>query len=444
MSRTLIQNGIIITVNATDEVYEKGWLLIDDDVIAGIGAGSPPAAVTADKVIDASHMAVLPGIVDIHTHVCGSLFKGMTEDPDNGFYGLALPMERLLTPETTYHLSMLGCAECLTAGVTCINDIYHFMRDTARAVDDIGMRGVLAQKIIETDLSKIQFGDYTRIPAEGHVRVEENVRLIEEYHGKKDGRILCKFGPHATDTVSIELAKKIKDLGDKHGVGFHTHCGQKKQEYDFLKSEYGLSPVEYLKETGLLGKNLVAAHCQHVSESDRKLLAESETTFAFCAEITAKGGAYTHLRESLHAGIHMASGTDWVVMDPWTNLRTMIMLMRMDGCTNREANARIALRMTTIDPANYLGLGERIGSLEVGKQADVILMDLDSPSLRPILDDPTSTIVYNANRHDVDTVFVAGKMIVEKKELKTADQKEVLANGQRVATEIYEAFRAGK
>ncbi|MBQ3092295.1 MAG: amidohydrolase family protein, partial [Clostridia bacterium] len=184
MKTTLIKNGIIITVDAADTVWQKGWIRIEDQRIAAMGEGEAPEAQPDWQVIDARNKAVLPGIVDVHTHVCGSLFKGMTEDAHNGFYGLALPMERLLTPENTYTLSLLGAAECLLAGVTCICDIYHYMRDTARAVRDLGLRGVLAHKIIETDLAGIQHGDYTRIPAKGRARVEENVRLIEEYHGK--------------------------------------------------------------------------------------------------------------------------------------------------------------------------------------------------------------------------------------------------------------------
>ena len=444
MSRTLIKNGIIITVNASDEVISKGWVLIEDDKIMDIGVGQPPKLMNIEKTIDATGKAVLPGIVDIHTHVCGSLFKGMTEDPGDGLYRFAMPMERLLTPESTYELSMLGCAECLTGGVTCINDIYHFMRATARAVDDIGMRGVLAHKIIEVDLTKIQYGDYTRIPVEGRARVEENILLIEEYHKKKDGRILCKFGPHATDTVSMELAKDIKVLGDKYGVGFHIHVAQKKQEFTFLKSEYGLTPVEYLRETGLLGETTVAAHCQYINENDMKLLADSKTNFAFCAEITAKCGAVTQLTKTLHSGVRISFGTDWVTMDPWTNMRIAIMMMRLDGCTNEEINARVALRKSTIEPAIHLGLGDQIGSIERGKQADIIMIDLGAPNLTPIFYDPTSTIVYNANRSDVDTVMIAGNILVEEKKLKNMDMKEIMRNAQKVASSIYEMHREGK
>lgn len=441
--KTLIKNGIVITQDPQDQVWPKGWVLLEEDRIAALGEGAPPADITADKTVDASGMAVLPGIVDVHTHVCGSLFKGMTEDPVGAFYGLAFPMERLLTPETTYALSMLGAVECLKAGVTCINDIYHFMRATARAVDQLGIRAVLAQKIIETDLGTIQYNDYTRIPKEGAARVEENCRLIEEYHGK-DGRIFCRFGPHATDTVSLELAKRIAQLGRQYHVGFHIHVAQKDQEVDFLRETYNMSPVEYLKETGLMGVDLVAAHCTCATTEDIRLLEEGGATVAHCAEMYAKRGKFPPIAQLYPSKVRMAYGTDWVTMDPWTNMRTAVMAARMAGCPNHLPDAHMALRLSTIVPAQALGLGDRIGSLEAGKQADVILMDLRSPNLTPVFDDPVATIVYNANRHDVDSVWVAGKPLVEHKRLLPAEESWVLSEGQKAASSIYEDYKAGK
>ena len=444
MNKILIKNGIVITVDPADTVWQKGWLLIADDRIEAMGEGDAPAAEEGWQVIDAKDKAVLPGIVDVHTHVCGSLFKGMTEDAHNGFYGFALPMERLLTPENTYTLSLLGTAECLMAGVTCINDIYHYMRDTARAVRQLGIRGVLAHKIIETDLAKIQFNDYTRIPQEANARVEENIRLIEEYHNTGNGRITCKFGPHATDTISVELAKRIAELGRQYGVGFHTHVAQKPQEVNFLKETYGLTPVEYLCETGLMGSNLTAAHCVYITDNDIRLLAEGGCTVAHCAEMSGKRGNLMPVKKMYDAGVKVSFGTDWVTMDPWTAMRTAIIVDRIGGCGLDDMNARIALRKSTIEPAIHLGLGDRIGSLEVGKQADLIMMDLNTPRLRPVFDEPIPSLVYNANGADVDTVMVAGEILVQNKTLLKANMSELLQDAQKVATELYDAYRAGR
>ena len=441
---TLIKNAVVLTVDPADTVWLRGWVLVQGERIAKMGEGDAPAPEEGWRVIDAAGKAVMPGIVDVHTHVCGSLFKGMTEDAANGFYGLALPMERLLTEENTYTLSLLGAAECLLAGVTCINDIYHYMRDTARAVAQLGLRGVLAHKIIETDLAKIQYGDYTRLPAEGEARVEENVRLIEEWHGKAGGRITCKFGPHATDTVSVGLAKRIADLGRKYRVGFHTHVAQKPQEVQFLRESIGMTPVEYLCETGLMGEDLTAAHGIYTGDRDIQLLAKGGCMVAHCAEMSGKRGNLMPVQKMYAAGVKVGLGTDWVTMDPWTNLRTAIVVDRIGGCSLEEMNARLALRRATIEPARHLGLGEEIGSLEPGKKADLLLLDLASPSLRPIFDDPAATIAYNAGRGDVELVMVDGEILVEDHRLLRCEEAELLADGQQVAEEIYRKYKEGR
>ena len=165
---------------------------------------------------------------------------------------------------------------------------------------------------------------------------------------------------------------------------------------------------------------------------------------AHCAEMYGKRGKFPPIAQLYPSKVRMAYGTDWVTMDPWTNMRTAIMAARMVGCPNELPDAHVALRLSTIVPAQALGLGDRIGSLEVGKQADVVLMDLRSPNLVPVFDDPVATIVYNANRHDVDTVWVAGKMLVENKKLLPVEESWVLAEGQRAASSIYEDYKAGK
>lgn len=433
--KTLLEHGIVITEDPMDTVYSPGWILLEDEKIIGLGEGDYSGAEIPDTRIDASGKCILPGLVDIHTHVCGSLFKAMTEDVPGAFYGLALPMEDLLTPEYTYQLSLLGILECMKGGVTCINDIYHYMSSTARAVQDMRIRGVLAQKILERNLSRIHLGDYTLLPAEGQKRLQENVDLIEQYH--KKGRILCKFGPHATDTISMDLARQICDLGKTYDVGYHIHVAQKTEEIRFLKGEYGCTPVEYLQETGLLCERTTAAHCVYVTDSDLELLAKGGLTVAHCGEMAGKRGQFPPMKEFADRGIRFCIGTDWVTMDPWTSMRASIIGDRMMGCTLADMNAHVALRKMTIEPARHLGLGDQIGSLEVGKQADLIMVDRKKPSMMPLANDPVATLVYNANWNDVCFVMVAGETLIRDGQLTFADERQILEDGQAVADEIY-------
>ena len=437
MNKTLFENGLIITVDDRDSVYRRGYLLVEDDRIAAVGEGDYTGDRTGIAVVDADGKAVLPGIVDAHTHVAGSLFKGLLEDDPNGFYGFALPMEGQLTPEDVYHLSRLGAWECMQAGVTTINEIYHYVLSVAKAVDEVGLRAVISQNIVDVDIGALRYNDYTRYPAKGEAFVEDNIRLIEEYHGKDNGRITCRFGPHATDTVSMELAKKCAELGKKYGVGFHTHVAQSQREVALLKEAYGLTPVEFLRETGLLGDHLMAAHCIYTTPGDVELLAKSGTHLLHCTEGLGRNGDFPPMKEMFAAGVHVVLGTDWLTMDPWTNMRFGVALNRHHGVDYETASARGMLRRSTIEPARALGLGDKVGSLEAGKQADVILMDITGPNLTPMFHDPVVTLVYNACRRDVSDVMVAGKFTVRDRALQTVDVKDVMKNGQKVAYDVY-------
>ena len=433
----LFEHGCIITVNPQEEVFRDGWLLVEDGKIAGLGDGAYDGPVAADRRINAAGHAILPGIVDYHTHVCGSLFKGLTEDVDNGFYRLALPMEDVLTHEAVYTLSMLGILEALRGGVTLINDLYHYMDATAQAVADMGIRGVLAHKIIERNLANLCRQDYTLLPEEGRRRLADGIALVEKWHNACNGRILCKLGPHATDTISVELAKQIVDEGRRLGVGFHIHVAQKQQEVAFLRETYGLTPVEYLEETGLLGPDTVAAHCKFLTEHDKTLLRESGLVFAHCCETSGKRGALPPMKEIIDAGVPFCLGTDWLTTDPWTNMRITVIADRLLGCSTQDINAAKALRKSTIEAACALGLGERIGSLEAGKEADLVMLSLQSANLVPLFDDPVATIVYNANRHDVKLVMVQGDILVQHGRLTRQDEAAILREGQRTAASLY-------
>lgn len=443
MGKTLFENGMVITVNEQDTVYQQGYVLVDEDRITEVGEGSFKDKGTVDAVIDAGGKAVLPGIVDAHTHVTGCLFKGLLEDNETGFYGLALPMEGSLTGEDVYELSRLGAYEVMQAGVTTVNDIYHYSLFVARALDELGLRAVVSQNIVDVNIGRLRYNDYTRHPEMGERFLEDNIRLIEEYHGKDGGRITCRVGPHATDTVSMELAKKCVDLGKKYGIGYHIHVAQNIREWNLLKEQYQLTPVEWLKETGLLGDHMVGAHCIYVNESDIKLLADSKTHMLHCVQGLGRAEEYPPMKQLFEAGVHIVLATDWLTMDPWINMLFGISLNRQHGVPYETANAHRMLRMSTIEAAKALQLDDQIGSLKAGKQADIIMMDLKTPSMTPLYEDPIVTMVHNANRHDISDVMIKGRFTIRNRQLLTADAKDVLARGQKIGYSVYNRY-AGK
>lgn len=434
--KTLISGGIVITVDEHDTIYRPGWVLIEGNIITQMGKGDPPPFEDVQH-IDAKNYVVMPGIVNAHTHVSGTLFKALTEDDPDGFYGLALPMEKHFTPESVYLLSLLGLIETVKAGSTCINDIYWYMDATAKAVEQIQMRAVLAEKIFESDLTQLQYLDYTRYPEEARKKLQRNIDLIEKYHQKGSGRITCRFGPHATDTCSLELVQEIAELAEQYDVGVHTHAAQKQQEVDFLQETYGLSPIEFLVEAGIANERLVAAHCKLIDDEDLQILKDTGIYVGHCPTMHAKRGFFSPVKEMYDAKINLVLGTDWVNMDPWDNMRFAIGGARLLGVDIDTINAKKAFRMATIEAAKAVGLDHEIGSLEIGKKADIIMVNINQAHLQPMFDDVVATLVYNATGKDVEHVMIDGELIVEHGQLKTVQEQEVIKEATKIAHNIY-------
>lgn len=435
--RVAIQAGWVVPVDSAFRVIRQGEVVVEDGRIVSVGpAGQtqPPAA----TVLSFPGHALLPGLVNVHTHVAGCLFRGLTEDRPDGFYGLALPLERHLGAGATGALSRLGIAEVLLAGCTVIHEIYHHPAETAQAAADLGVRAVVAHKIFDTDLTTIRSGERAPIPDEGVRRLRENVELFDKWHGAGDGRILVRFGAHAADTCSPRLLAAISGEARSRGAGLHIHVAQSPEERDFMAAAYGTGSVEFLHDQGFLGPDVVAAHVVYATERGVGLLAATDTAVAHCPAIVAKRGRFAPVKALYAAGVRVGWGTDWVTMDPWDMMRFGISGARL---TNHEIgllSAREALWRSTMGSASALGLAESVGSLEPGKLADLILVDLRQPHLSP-LHDPVTTLVYNATGRDVSHVMIGGRLVVTDRQLLTADVAEIVTEAQDTADRIWQA-----
>ncbi len=435
--RLALRAGWVITVDPDFRLIRDGAVVIADGRIEDIG----PAAETLVGIADVRefpHHALLPGLVNVHTHVAGCIFRGLTEDRADGFYGLALPMERHLDADAIYSLSRLGTAEVLLGGCTVINDMYHHAAETARAAVELGIRAQVAHKVFDTDLPGIRFGRHDRVPVVGEQRFAESLRLYGEWHGAGGGRVEVRLGAHAADTCSPALLRRIRSAADERGAGLHVHVAQSPEERDYMQATYGMGSIEFLHEQGFLGPSTVVAHVTYATERGIELLAETGTPVAHCPAIVAKRGRYGPLKAMYHAGVRVGWGTDWVTMDPWDAMRFGISAARLANRDISLLSAREAFWRSTMGSADVLGWGDRVGSLEPGKEADLILVDLDQPHLAP-LHDPVAVLVYNASGRDVTHVMVAGRFVVEERRLKTADQGAIVADAQRVAEHVWAA-----
>jgi 5-methylthioadenosine/S-adenosylhomocysteine deaminase len=434
--RLVIEAGWVVPVDLSFQVIRNGAVLIEGDVVKEIGTAAELAG-RGTEVLRFPRHVLLPGLVNGHTHVAGSVFRGLLEDRPNHFYGFALPMEAYVGPEDIYTLSMLGIAEQMLAGCTTINDMFHHSAETARAVYEAGIRAQIAHKVFDADLPLIGKGHHEYTLSEGDRRLEENVRLYEQWNGRDGGRIVIRFGAHAADTCSPELLERIRTEADQRGAGVHTHVAQSQREHDYVTATFGCGSVELLRRYGMLGPSTIAVHLLFADEVAIEALARTRTNVAHCPACVAKvAGRLGPFREIYDRGIEVGWGTDWATMDPWDAMRFGIVGLRLAYGDETLLSARDALWRFTMGSATILGWQDEVGSLRAGKKADLILVDVDQPHLSP-LHDPIAVLVYNASGRDVTHVMIGGEFVVKDRRLCRIQMSRIVADAQAVAERVW-------
>ena len=436
MADILIKDGHVITMDPKRRVFERGSVAIDGDKIVAVGKDVKEKA---DTVVDARGKVVLPGLINCHTHLSMTLLRGVADDmPLMQWLETKIwPIEKNLRSEDCYVGALLGCLEMIKSGTTCFADQYFFMKHVARAVEGAGMRASLSYGIIE-------LGDPKR--RESELRAGE--KLVKECHGKANGRISTMFGPHAPYTCSPECLMKVKELAEKYKVGIHTHISESQDEIKQITEKYGKRPVEHLDAIGFLGPEVLAAHCVWLTDREIKILKERGVKPVHNPISNMKiGCGVAPVPEMLSAGIPVALGTDGAASN---NALNMINEMKFAALLNKvhkldpvAVPATAALEMATINGAIALGLQNKIGSLEAGKKADIVLVDLKKPHLAP-LHNVISHLVYSAAGSDVDTTIVDGRILMQGCRVLALDENKVLEQAQKISDDLIARWRATK
>lgn len=417
--KILIKNISMITVNNNNEFYSEKSVAIEDDKIKYIG--EIPEDFNADRIIDGKGKLLMPGLVNSHTHMAMSLLRNYADDLPlwEWLSEKIWPIEDKFTAEDVYWGSMLSIVESIKSGVTCFSDMYFFMEDTARAVDESGIRAVLARGMMGQS-------------EEGDVRFKEVRELYKNWHKKGDGRITVMVAPHAPYTCSPDYIKSVIKLAEELNVGIHTHLSESKKEVDDSFKEYGKSPIKHMEDLGLLDLKVTAAHCVHLSDDDIEIMARKNVSVVNNPGSNLKlGNGFAPVDKLLKRGINVALGTDGASSN---NNLNMFEEINLAAIVNKAVTgdptavpAAKAVEMATINGARALGLEKEIGSIEVGKKADLILLDLNKPHLYPAYN-LVSSAAYSAQASDVDTVIVNGKIVMENREMKTVDVEKVFFN----------------
>jgi len=427
MTSTLVKGGTIITMDKQRRIIKEGSVLIEGKKISAVGDVKGKADVT----IDARGKIVLPGLINCHTHLAMTLLRGVADDMElmPWLETKIWPTEKHLNAERVHAGAMLGCLEMIKSGTTCFADNYFFMDEAAKAVGKAGIRGVLSYGIIELGNPEKR---------ESELKIGE--KLVKDWQGKEGGRILTMFGPHAPYTCSPECLIKVKELAKKHKVGIHMHVAESQDETKQITEKYGKRPVEHLESIGFLGPEVLAAHCVWLNEKEIKILRDRGVKPVHNPVSNMKiGCGVSPVPDMLKAGIPVALGTDGAAsnntLDMFREMKFAALLNKVHRMDPTVMPAGSVLEMATINGAKALGLERELGSIEVGKVADIVLVDAKRAHLIP-LHNPVSHLVYSAMGSDVDTVIVDGKVIMEHGKVLTFDETSVMESAQKVSDEL--------
>lgn len=427
--KILIKNVDIVTMNEQNQFYERSNIVIEDNIITHIGDIGDIDKNKVDYEIEGLNKLAMPGLINCHTHLGMSLFRNYADDMilSEWLTKKIWPAETKLIPEDIYWASLLSMSEMIASGTTTFCDMYFFMDQVIKALDISGMRASLARGIVEEDSNSIY-------------KIEENEKLFNEYNDSLNGRIKIMFGPHAPYTCSSEFLLKIMDSASKLNASLHIHLSETKKEVEESFRKYNKSPIKHMYDLGLFDLHTVAAHCVHIDEEDIKLIKEKNVHPVNNPSSNFKlASGFSPVNKMLKEGIKVALGTDGAASN---NNLNMFKEMSMASIVNKAVDndpmsvtALEALNMATINGAYALGLEKEIGSLEIGKKADIIILDMDKPHLCP-RNNIYSTLAYSAYGSDVDTVIVDGNILMERKEFKTIDIEKVKYMANEISIDL--------
>lgn len=446
MAEILIKDGFVATMDRQRTVYRRGSLRIQDDRIAEVGEGVK-AGTRPEIVIDAEHKVVLPGFVNAHAHL-QQYFRGVYELIGE-FYRVNLPLEGYRQPEDMEAMGLASCAEFIYGGCTTAMVIYTYPDGFARAVEQAGSRTILAADIEEVDLERLAQGVYDYLPAKGAAAFQRAVDLYEHWQGRAGGRITTILAPKAPDLATPETYRKCLAFAEAHNLRITTHLSQSWREVKQVGRLYGKTPPQHLYDLGILDERLTGAHCTYVTEKDTQLIAQSGMGILHCRAVT------NPLTRWMDMGIPIGLGTDDYFHDMFQLLRENLAgqaarARLIEGAEEMLAGDRRTFRPTYYDllematrgGAEALGMDDQVGSLEPGKKADVILVDMLNPYLTPTMDPLTSIVLY-ATPADIDTVIVDGRILKRGGSLTTIDMGQALTEAQERVQEIIARFFHG-
>jgi len=428
----LIKGGVAITMAKDEAPIPEARVLVSKGRIIDIGKADE-VRIPSDgrfEIIDARDAIIMPGLINTHTHSAMTLFRGMADDLPlkQWLFEKIFPAEaRFLNPETVYWGALLGCLEMIASGTTCFADGYFFQDQTVLAVHKAGLRGLIAQGVID-------------FPAPGIPDPGENIKTAREFIDRWIGfsdLIIPGIFCHSPLTCSSQTLSKALDISKQYQLPIQIHLSETAEEVHEIIKRYGKRPTHYLDQLGLIDPSLIAAHGVHLNNGEMKLLKKKGVRIAHVPESNMKlGSGVASISRMIKTGLTLGLSTDGCSsnnnLDLFSEMDSAAKLAKVFDLNPLSLNAGEVLEMATTGGAAVMGLEKEIGTLEKGKRADIIVVDINQPHLCPLYD-PISALVYSANGADVKDVIVDGKVLMKEREFATIDADEVMGKVKEIS-----------
>lgn len=416
----IITDATILTMDANKTVYESGTVVVKGNKIIAVGDDSLATQYRADKVLDVDGDIVMPGLINTHTHVSMTVFRSLGDDVPDRLHRYIFPLESKLVSRDMVRIGAnLGNVEMVKGGVTTYADMYYFEDEVAKTVDKIGMRAILGETVIKFPVADAANAD------EG---IQYALKFIEQY--KDHPRITPAFAPHAPYTNTTETLQKIAKLSQEKDVPVMIHLAESKREQEKIaERSNGLSPVQYMHSIGALNKNLLGAHMILVDDQDIELVKKADMGVAhnMSANIKSAKGVSPALK-MYDENVRIGLGTDGPMSgNTLSTIDEFNQVAKVHKLVNHDRAAMPPLKvidMATMGAAKALHMEDKIGSLEAGKLADIIVIDTKAPNMIPVYN-PYSALVYSANSANVRHTIVDGKILMEDRNMLTINEEKV-------------------
>ena len=435
----LVSGGTILTIDPGDDVIDDGAVAVLAGRIVAVGPRQKlERRYRPRRRIDARGHLVLPGLINAHTHVAMSLLRGVKDDQElmTWLTKYMFPLEaRFVSPAFVRWGARLACWEMIASGTTTFADGYFFEEEVARAADESGMRALPGEGILDVPTPD------AKTSAESLARAD---RFLSAWQGHP--RVTAALCPHSCYTVEPETFRKTRDLAARFAAPVMTHLAETAGEVAIVRERYGATPVRHLANLGVLDQSLTAAHLVAVDEEEIALLARSGAGVVHCAESNMKlASGIAPVARMLAAGVRVGLGTDGAAsnnnLDMFGEMSAVAKIHKVQALDPTVLPARKVVRMATMGSAAALHMENDIGSLEVGKRADLIVVAASGPEALPLYD-PYSYLVYSARADAVETVIVEGRVLMERRRVKTLDtesiRRQALRFGRRIAAALAE------